>query len=375
MPIKIVPQTLGHEPAVLAFNKRLEDGGARLGFYSRPDDKWLPQTPGARTWREYFLAIEDDEHVRGAYALKPQQWLIGDQQQLVCDWQGPFSEGAINPKYATLAIRFIRDMLKRYPLLYSVGHGGTEEPMVRLLRSLGWKMYGAPFCLKILQPYRFLTRNGYLRRNSRGRALLNLAAWSGAGSIGFPLMQAGTMLIHGGGRSTANAVAVDTFGEWADTVWSNCRSEYRCLAIRDSSMMNTLIPESGLQNAIRLRIYRGETTLGWAVVHHAAPSTDPRFGELSVGLISDCFGALSDGPSIIDAATRYLEEMNVDLIYSNQSHPIWVRAFKSNGYLALPNRRLFACAPALTALLEKVPAWQDGLHMTNMDGHGPHGFG
>ena len=245
---------------------------------------------------------------------------------------------------------------------------------MRLLRSLGWKMHGMPFCLKVLRPHRFLRRNGYLRRSSRNRAILDVLAWSGFGSVGISLLQAALGVSRGGARNDGVATEVARFDEWTDVLWQQHQHEYACLAVRDSSMMNSLIPSSGLQNAKRLRVDRGTTPIGWAVVHHAASTTDARFGDLSVGLISDCFGALTDAPSIIGAATDFLAKKNVDLVYSNQSHPAWVSAFERTGYLTLADRRLFACSPALTALLEPIPSWSRGLHLTNMDGHGPHGF-
>ncbi|MEZ5458844.1 MAG: hypothetical protein R3E65_05910 [Steroidobacteraceae bacterium] len=180
--------------------------------------------------------------------------------------------------------------------------------------------------------------------------------------------------MRGGRSGDGVATVVNEFGDWADQLWSSARGEYACLAVRDSAMMNALIPATGLQNAVRLRIVSDGAPVGWAVVHHAAPSTDGRFGDLAVGLISDCFARLEHAPLVIDAATRYLAAREVDLIYSNQSHPGWVEAFERTGYLSLANRRLFACSPALSALLQPVAEWQGGLHLTNMDGHGPHGF-
>jgi hypothetical protein len=374
MPIKIVPQLLEHEPAVLAFNQRMQDGGSPWGFYSRPDDRWLPRVEGAKTWREYYLAIEDEEHVRGAYALKPQQWLVGGALQWVCDWQGPFSEGAINPKYATLGLRFIRDMLKRYPLLFSAGHGGLHEPMVQLLRSLGWKLHSMPFCIKVLRPHRFLRRNGYLRRSALQRLVLDFLAWSGSGSVAIPALHKAISIASGRGSDHADATVVDRFDLWTDDIWTNAQLSYACLAVRDSAMMNALIPSTGLQNAVRLRVDRGGDAIGWAVVHHAPRTSDARFGDLGVGLISDCFGAPRDAPSIIGAASRYLARQGIDLIYSNQSHPAWIGGFRRAGYVTLADRRLFACSPELARLLHSVPSWTQGLHLTNMDGHGPHGF-
>lgn len=374
MAIKIVPHSIELEEAVFAFNQRMKDGGSGWGFYSRPVEYWLPKVPGAKTWREFFLALEDEQHVRGAYALKPQEWLINGKLQWVCDWQGPFSEGAINPKYATLGLRFVRDMLKKYPLLFSNGHGGGEEPMVQLLRTLGWTLHGTPFCLRILKPYRFLRGNRYLRQTARNRAALDLLAWSGLGGLGIRALQAVQRLSASGSISDVRAEVVERFGDWTDELWERCKADYSCLAVRDSAMMNTLIPAHGFQNAIRLRVYRGSATIGWAVVHHRPMKDDGRFGNLHVGLISDCFGAPADAPGVIAAAHEFLSRQAVDIVYSNQAHPAWVSAFRRSGYVVLQNRRLFACSPQLTAVIGPLSEAAKGLHLTNMDGHGPHGF-
>ena len=54
------------------------------------------------------------------------------------DWQGPFSEGAVSPRHGPVALRMLRDAVKRRPLLYSWGHGGHDESIVKLLKGLGW---------------------------------------------------------------------------------------------------------------------------------------------------------------------------------------------------------------------------------------------
>jgi hypothetical protein len=77
---------------------------------------------------------------------------------------------------------------------------------------------------------------------------------------------------------------------------------------------------------------------------------------------------------VVAAATRFLHRRDVDIIASNQSHPAWARGFAENGYLVLQNRRLFAASPALQQLLEPFTETAQGLHLTNMDGHGPAGF-
>ena len=105
------------------------------------------------------------------------------QTSVVTDWQGPFSEGSVNSKYATLGLRLVRDMLSKRPLLYSWGHGGNEQPMVRMLRTMGWQMHGTPFCLRVLRPARFLRLNGHLRgtplrRAASMNALAPAAGWT-----------------------------------------------------------------------------------------------------------------------------------------------------------------------------------------------------
>ena len=142
--------------AVDAFNGRMRAGGSQWGFYIDPNPDWIPKCDGATAWREYHLAVEDGEHVRGGYALKPQQWLIKGETEWVTDWQGPFTEALIDAKYSALALRIIRDMLKKHPLLFSLGHGGSNEPIVQLLQRLKWTLHGTSACICILKPYRFL---------------------------------------------------------------------------------------------------------------------------------------------------------------------------------------------------------------------------
>ena len=72
------------------------------------------------------------------------------------------------------------------------------------------------------------------------------------------------------------------------------------------------------------------------------------------------------------AATGFLRRREVDIIVSNQSHPGWIRGFAENGYLVLPDRRLFVASPELRRMFEPFADTARGLHLTNMDGHGPH---
>jgi len=372
MGIEIVPYTDEFTEQVIEFNRRMHDGGTTWGWYEHSEDEWLPRRAEVAVWREHFLALEDHAVVRGAYALKPQDWRIGGRRVVVTDWQGPVSEGLLSRRYATLGLRMIRDMLKRYPLLYSWGHGGEEAKMLQLLRSLKWHFHATPFLLKVCKPFRFLRENAYLRGTPARRVLLDALAFSGLGWLGLKLLFAALSLRGGGAR--ADCEVVEEFGPWADELWERCCDEYEAIGLRDAKTMNALLPPHGWPEAIRLRVTRDGATLGWAAVMDHQLRDDDRFGNLRVGSVIDCLARVEDAPAVIAAATRFLVGRGVDLIVANQSHPAWVRAFEASGFLALRGRRYFAMSPDLHEALSPFDRVAQGLHLTNLDGHGPHGL-
>ena len=136
--------------------------------------------------------------------------------------------------------------------------------------------------------------------------------------------------------------------------------------------MNLLAPATGWPPVTRLRVERAGKVLGWALVMDTRMRGDARFGDLRVGSIVDCFADPADAGDVVSAATAYLRRREVDVIVSNQSHPGWIGGFAENGYLVLPQRRLFVASPELQRMLEPFADTARGLHLTNMDGHGPH---
>ena len=377
MKIHIVPHSPGHRNAVDAFNRRMHDAGSRWGFYTESICDWIPNIEGRRVWRDYYLAIEEDGTVRGGYALKPQPWWIAGREQLVTDWQGPISEGAISNRFAALGLRMVRDMLKKRSLLYSWGHGGDDEPVVQMLRKMGWLIHPTPACVYVVRPYRFLRRNRYLRTSPARAFGLDALATSGLGWIGIKLLHAFLAAKRGTPVDTlgAQAEVVAQFGPWADSLWERCAGDYAAIAIRSADLMNTLLPVAGpWPNATRLRVRHAQADLGWAAVMITEMKDDARFGSMRMGSIIDCLARPQDAAVIVAAATRYLREQGVDMILSNQAHPLWAAGFGANGYAVLPGKRLFAASPALKAALHPWDQVLKGLHLTNLDGHGPHGL-
>lgn len=372
MAIEVVPYTPDRQTAVIAFNRRMREGGTRWGWYEHAVDSWLPRRPGVKVWREHYLALEDGQEVRGAYALKPQEWWLRGEPTVVTDWQGPVSEGLLSRRYNTLGLRLLRDMLKRYPLLYSWGHGGDEERMFQMLRSLKWLLHPTPFCLWVEHPFRFLRRNRYLRGSARNRAALDALAFSGAGWLGLKALH-GALSLRGRVPAASGEVVAD-FGPWADALWERCRGAYAALGLRDAATLNALLPRDGWPESIRIRVRREGRDIGWVAVMDRALEHDARFGSLRVGTVIDALALPEDASAVVGVAKRFLRERGVDIICSNQSHPAWVQGFARSGFVVLPARRYFAASPALQAALEPFDETARGLHLTNLDGHGPHGF-
>jgi hypothetical protein len=370
MAIQIVPHSAERRAAVLEFNQRMREGGSPWSFYADPEPEWIPPRDGQNVWREYYLAVEDDVAVRGAFALKPQDWLVNGQVQVVTDWQGPFSEGAIDVRHGTLGLRMIRDMLKKRPLLYSWGHGGDDQPVVQMLRKMSWLLHPTPFCLWIAKPSRFLRLNAQLRKSAARRLALDVLAYSGLGWLALRALHA-VIKLKTPGRFSASATEVASFGPWADELWNRCKGSYRAIAVRDAASMNALAPAGAWPPVTRLRVDRAGQPIGWALVMDTQMKGEHRFGDLRVGSIVDCLADPSDAGEVVSAATRFLTQRGVDIVVSNQAHPGWARGFAQNGYAVLPDKRLFAASPALQQALAPFDEVSQGLHLTNMDGHGP----
>lgn len=369
MAIRVLPFEERWRAGVEQMNERIARSGREGGFDVANQMDWLQSPRGRRVWREFWVAVEDDTVVRGGFALKPQEWLIRGETKIVTDWQGPFSDAAHDPRYAAMGLRLVREMIRLRPLLYSWGHGGADEPIVLMLRKMGMLMHETPFCLRICRPFRFLRRNGQLRATRGRRLLLDLLAWTGLGWAGLRALFATLALRRP--RSTATAEVVDAFGSWADDLWERCKGDYLAIAFRDSESMNALIPATGWPPAIRLKVSDNGRVIGWAAVMDTAMRGDRRFGDLRVGSIVDCLASPGHAAVVVAAAWRFLRGRRVDLVVSNQAHPAWVDAFARNGFLVLPRRRIFAASTQLAAALAPIEETARGLHLTNMDGHGP----
>jgi len=378
MAIRIVRHHEDKKALVENFNSKMRDAGSKWGFYVDPVPGWVPKAAEDQpVFREFWLAIQDDEEVVGGYALKPQRWMLRGEERTVCDWQGPVSLGAIDNRYAALGLRLVRDMLKKQPLLYSWGHGGDEEKIVVMLRRMGWLMHQTPFLFRVCQPKNFLRKNAYLRQDPKKALAQDVLAFSGLGSVGFGALHA-ALRLRSLKRFDAAPEVVSSFGGWTDEVWERAKGRYDAVAVRDAETMNLIVPQEQMHTQwpepTRLRIRRGGRDLGFAVVLEKQLAADARFGDMRVGMIGDTFGLPEDSGAIAHAAFEFLRESGVDMVMANNSHPGWVSGYEDAGFFKVEDRRVFCAAPGLQEALEPFEQTRRGLFLTNMDGHGPMGL-
>lgn len=373
MPIVIQPYREEHQQAVREFNQRLIASGAdpNLVFFTSSQPQWLPKTEGAKLYQEFFVALEGGV-VRGGYALKYQDFAVADGAvHNVGYYHHPISEGIINHSYAALGGMLLKHAMNRSPLLYCLGMGGYDRPLPKMLMRLGWAHFPVPFYFKIVRPNRFLREMQALRISPFRRALLDVAAFTGAGWVGVKTIQSFRKL-RAPKPVEFTVEKVEEFSEWVDSLWARAKSHYSMTGVRDSQTLRTLYPAT-VPHFTRLRIRRNAQDIGWAVVGERLKSE--KYGAMRVGSIVDCWAQPEDAWPVMESASATLVEQGMDLIVSNQSHHLWARALENTGFLNSSSNFIFAAGKKLSALLQPFAEKQPHLHFTRADGDGlPHNF-
>jgi hypothetical protein len=366
MAIVVQPYRTEHEPAVREFNQRLRAASLdpHLVFYERAEPGWLPKIEGASLYNEYFVAVEG-QAVRGAYALKHETIFIsGRGDCAIACYHHPLSEGIINRAYTVVGSLLLRDALSRQPLLYALGMGGSDRPLPRMLRAVGWNLHFVPFYFRVIRPYRFLRQMQALRQQPWRRFLMDLGAFTGTG---WAVINAAQKILS----LLAEAIEpfeveqVREFSDWADTLWSEAKDAYAMTAVRDGATLRNLYAADDL-HFTRLRISRGTVAIGWAVV--GGKRADPKYGAMRVGSIVDCWASPDNALPVLLAAAHALEAQGVDLVVSNQNHQAWGRALENCGFLKAESNFIFAGSKQLSEILQ--PFDEKNIHITRADGDG-----
>ncbi|MBU8934617.1 MAG: hypothetical protein KOO62_11515 [candidate division Zixibacteria bacterium] len=370
MTVKIQKYSERDITEVTAFNARLKKAGVSFQFPERHEPERFCPIDSGPIRQDYYLAIEDSSTVHGGYFLKGQEFLIGGNTVDIGNYQLPLSEGTIDKRYNIVGLQMLTDALKRQPLLYALGMGGTERPLPMMLAAMGWRLQAVPFFFCVVHPSVFLRQSSYLRRHGVMRLLCDISAATGLGWLGIKSIQASRRK-KPSRMGSYHTTIVDQFEGLANRMWSSCRDQYSFASVRNDTVLDTLYPPDD-ERFIRLIVKNSDdVAIGWAVMLDTQMSDHKQFGNMRVGSIVDCWAAPELADTVIVAATDYLEVRGVDIIVSNQSHPWWCSAMASAGFLEGPSNFALATSPKLTERIAAVDTKFDRVHTNRGDGDGP----
>ena len=353
-------------PAIDAFNRRLDAGAVPAEFrFPSPYVSGAAGREPTGLYEEGFVAAEA-ETVRGCYFLKHQDFLIRGVTRSIAQYRLPISEGIIDRRYVGVGARLVTHALLVQPLLFALGMGSVDNPLPRLLRALGWRLWEVPFFFRACHPSRVAT--ALFAKRAATQPLLGVR---GAGLIGGMALRA----LQARPRSARaphgiSSKIVSVFDDDVDALWDRCAHHYTMMAVRRSRQLQAMYPPDDVR-FIRLAVYEGAEIAGWTVLLDTAMKDHRHFGDLRVGSIVDGLALPEHARVVVAAAARLLEDRGVDLIVSNQAHAAWRQAMRSAGLLPGPSNYILACSPALAKLLEPFDTTATRVHMTRGDGDGP----
>ena len=365
MALAIAPYTLDLEPAVHAFNRRLERAGVGFRF---PDWRACADPEDAAIAHRGFVAVQDGENVRGGYLVKDQDFWLNGRRARLGYLHLPLSEGLIDRRYSTLGIQLIAHALKRQPLLFGLGIGGRDEVFAKVVTALGWTLQPVPFLFKVMRPFRVARGLRAVRSTNVRRAVSEVAAWTGTASVGMRMLQA---RVSGPRRAPElHAAVIETFDGCADELWTRHRQAHRLAAWRDRDALGLMYP-AGSRTYLKWMARSPQGAVGWAVALDTQMSGHKYFGDLRVGTIVDAFGDPAHAVALMRQVSRALAARGVDLVVSNQTSRVWVDALRQSGFMSGPSNYLFAASPALVKALGSSAESLSTLHLTRGDGDGP----
>jgi len=363
-----------HEPAVVRFNRRLSMGGVAPDLFLSETavPSWLG-ADGGPLFQEQFVAW-DGEEVRGGYVLKHQMFRVMKRVESVGFFHAPVSEALVDKRWSMLGATFLRDALKRQPLLYCLGMGGVEQPLPRILSALGWSITLVPFAFMLARPAACLQELAAIRQRPLARVIRPLLRNAlGNASSGW-LLRAVASYRAPAARwtsrhaSSRRAIARD-FPEWADS--ADDAPAHRFAAVRDRLTLNRLYPPESVR-FLKLRVETSDgSCLGWAVLLNTQMENHRHFGNLRVGSIIDANARAGTELLVLQSAVAELRDREVDIIVANFSADEWQAAAMSAGMMLGPSNFALACSKALTARIGDVSKLRSYVHVTRGDGDGP----
>jgi hypothetical protein len=365
MGIRIIPYCTEHQPAVVAFNSRLDM--ARANTFRLNENAPDPADSHAAGIRfEHFLAVDDEGEVHGGYFLRFQPLQVLDSVRLVGEYSAPLSEGVVDNRYAPVGPMMLAHAVKREPLLFASGMGGLGQPLPRIMKSLGWYLMEAPFWFLVLNGSRFLRNIGALRKDPFMRAAADFLAFTRLGGATIEIAQFLRRRQTRSARFTSEAIT--NFGPWAADVWEQSRGSYLFSAVRTPDYLTFNYPNTDASASIRLS--RGGEPVGWINLLECRPLNASYFGQMKVTALVDGVSRAEFVPDLIGCAVDAAKRDGADLLFSNQTHLDWNNALKYAGFWRGPSNYLLGLSKGLARLLAPMEESAGRIHFNRGDGDG-----
>lgn len=371
--VRILPARMGDAPAVEAFNARMRAAGANHCLaVTRPFADYALQKGGPVALERFFAWV--DGALRGGVVVKRMPfWIAGSGMNEVAFLCNPVSEGVVNPEFGFLGLTLQKFVTRRYPQIYGLGTGGLNQPVARLLMAGGWEARPVPFRFRVFRAGPFLRElQFWRRRHALARALADLAAVTGLGTLGLALLHLGLAVVGRRPRPAGyRSEPVSAWGTWADEIWQHARELYALIGDRTAATLATLYPD-GHPHLRRLRVMNpaGET-VGWAVIVVARQRNSPYFGRMNLGTLVDCLARPGTELAVISLALAEMKRWGADLAVTNHSATEVLRACDRAGMLPGPSNYFLFLSPALRRQVEPARAAGRSVYFTRGDGDGP----
>jgi hypothetical protein len=363
-----------HEEKVEAFNQRLAAAGQTYHRLSvEKPFRTMLHRDDSPVIAERFLCFENDE-IRGGIGIKRMMFRVCDSDEEVAVSVYPLSEGIINPAYSIIGLMIQKEMLRRFPLMYSLGAPSTTP--AKLKQRTGWYSMPVPFYFKVLHARPFFRNLAYLRKKRWLKNAMDFVALSGAGSLGlrmFNLFQKARRRYPA--TRHLSIERFDCWGDWADEAWSRARNRYTLIGDRSRVALQSLYPD-GHEHLIKLKISARDTDrlLGWAVITASQLKKHRYFGDMRLGVIVDMMAAPEDAYWVLSGALAAVDQCEADLVVSNHSERRWNEAFEQVGMLQWKTNFHLFLSPKLWKRFEPLKEYSSGFYFTRGDGHGPTQF-
>lgn len=356
MAFVIEPFTSDHTSAAEKLNERLREGGIEPGFFL-PETAPAPYGSPVDGFEKLQFAVLDQDQLRGGCLLQRQLFQLGGEPAWITNCQMPITEGIVNPRFASVGVRLIRQLQGTHPELFCLGMGGMDKPLPRLLKALSWSIQPIPFFFRVFDGSAFVREVRPLASRPQLRRLLSV--------LPFAVPAAQHIRAFAAAGPIAPLTKVSIWPNTIDQIWTAAAPALSFGAQRTATSLNLA---HGLHPRIeRFLIGPPNQPQAWFAVLLTHMKDNPYFGNLKVGTLVDFCALPGLEVPALAAITQHLRHAGSQILIANLSQSAWTQAFNRLGFLQAPANYLLALSPALAAKAGNISSF----HITRGDGEGP----